>query len=480
METAGSSRLICGVAHATKAAGILTPHVSKPSSQPRLTVPTLEACGIAPEASLADLRLTDEHQGLIFSFFSGSGFLDLGFEHEGFLPVLVNEFHAPFLAAYKHSRLHMQPPTPAPALGYLQGSIEVLRRRNGKAWLHRQVAAARALGKPVGFIGGPPCPDFSNAGKHRGKDGEHGRLTKIYVDLITAHRPDFFVFENVKGLMRNHIEHLKDIENQLRHAGYCYTTRLANALDYGVPQDRERVVIVGFHKSMYQRAGLPLPKWRRLPEAFWDADKTGDGAALKKLPWPTTNPFMPGSTVPCPAGVPAHLTIDYWFRHNQVEQHPNAQKRFQPRQGLARMLEVAEGDISRKSFKRLHRWRYSATAAYGNNEVHLHPSEARRLSVAEALAIQSMPRDFELPGDMSLSDMFKTVGNGVPFLMAQGIARTVRRQLVALAPQQVQDTSALDEDLTFSPQMGQVDTTPVGAHLNPRLGATFAAGDRGA
>ena len=85
-----------------------------------------------------------------------------------------------------------------------------------------------------------------------------------------------------------------------------------------------------------------------------------------------------------------------------------------------------EGDDSKKCYKRLHRWRYSPTAAYGNNEVHLHPYKARRLSVSEALAIQSLPKEFELPQSISLSAMFKTIGNGVPFVLAQGVAKTLK------------------------------------------------------
>ncbi len=73
----------------------------------------------------------------------------------------------------------------------------------------------------------------------------------------------------------------------------------------------------------------------------------------------------------------------------------------------------------------MHRWRYSPTAAYGNNEVRLHPYKARRLSAAEALAIQSLPAKFELPPTMTLSDKFKTIGNGVPFVAALGIANTI-------------------------------------------------------
>ena len=65
------------------------------------------------------------------------------------------------------------------------------------------------------------------------------------------------------------------------------------------------------------------------------------------------------------------------------------------------------------------------TACYGNNEVHLHPYKVRRLSVAEAMAIQSLPREFVLPRKMSLSSKFKTIGNGVPYLLSQAIAVTL-------------------------------------------------------
>ena len=90
-----------------------------------------------------------------------------------------------------------------------------------------------------------------------------------------------------------------------------------------------------------------------------------------------------------------------------------------------------QGESAGKSFKRLHRWRYSPTAAYGNNEVHLHPYLPRRISVAEALAIQSLPESFSLPSDLPLSAKFKMVGNGVPYLLALGIATELREWLDA-------------------------------------------------
>ncbi len=127
--------------------------------------------------------------------------------------------------------------------------------------------------------------------------------------------------------------------------------------------------------------------------------------------------------------VPSELCVQYWFDKNDVCNHANASHCFQPRAGLRRFQTVAEGDDSKKSYKRLHRWRYSPTAAYGNNEVHLHPYQERRITVAEALALQSLPKEFELPPTLTLSNMFKTVGNGVPYMAAQGLARSIAEHL---------------------------------------------------
>ena len=122
-----------------------------------------------------------------------------------------------------------------------------------------------------------------------------------------------------------------------------------------------------------------------------------------------------------PQGIIPELTVEHWFEQNDVYNHPNGHDVFNVI-NRDRFITIPEGNSSGKSFKRLHRWRYSPTAAYGNNEVHLHPYLPRRISVAEALAVQSLPAAFELPEDLPLSAKFKMVGNGVPYLLAQGIA----------------------------------------------------------
>ena len=158
----------------------------------------------------------------------------------------------------------------------------------------------------------------------------------------------------------------------------------------------------------------------------WDSHILHSMDDIKRIGWSKRDSFVEDSVLPSPVGIIEELTVEHWFRKNDVYNHPNSNNFFIPRAGLIKMQTYDEGDDSKKCYKRLHRWRYSPTAAYGNNEVHLHPYKARRLSVSEALAIQSLPKEFELPQSISLSAMFKTIGNGVPFLAAQGVAKTLK------------------------------------------------------
>ncbi len=356
----------------------------------------------------------------IFSFFSGSGFLDLGFEMNGFDVEFVNEFHPAFLNAYKYSRKKMG--IRLPKYGYYNGDINVfLSERSNE--LTTWIADARKDGSLVGFIGGPPCPDFSVAGKQRGRDGENGKLSLSYTRLIIEMKPDFFLFENVKGLWKTkrHREFFEELKGMLVKAGYVTTERLTNALEYGAPQDRDRILMFGIRNDIlstrYPKKCISDFPWKKYQKYCLDE--------IKALPWPQTTPYHEDSVTCCPVGVPEEMTVEFWFRKNDVYNHPNANDFFTPKAGKVKMEVIDEGDDRKKSYKRLHRWRYSPTVAYGNNEVHLHPYKTRRLSAAEALALQTLPKAFELPPEMTLTDKFKTIGNGVPFILSSGIAKTI-------------------------------------------------------
>jgi DNA (cytosine-5)-methyltransferase 1 len=190
----------------------------------------------------------------IFSFFAGSGFLDLGFEKSGFRIELVNEFHKPFLDAYIHSRDRIG--LRKPEYGYFNCDItEFLKDKN--SLLKEHFNEAKKGESIVGFIGGPPCPDFSIGGKNRGRHGDNGKLSKSFVDVISDVGPDFFFFENVKGLWKTakHRAFYEELKNQLRDSGYWMTERLTNALEYGSPQDRERIILFGIKRNTINAGG---------------------------------------------------------------------------------------------------------------------------------------------------------------------------------------------------------------------------------
>ena len=344
----------------------------------------------------------------VYSFFSGVGFMDLGFEDAGFDIVFVDENNNRFLQSYQYARRNRGH---VPKYGYTNADVNEFL--SDDVWENTFPEYNHQLDIIKGFIGGPPCPDFSTAGKNEGENGKNGYLTSVYVKLIIKRKPDFFVLENVKGLYqtKKHRDYYERIKTKLYKAGYSLFDSIENSLEYGTPQFRNRLILIGFKRSRFGtriKYEIGKNKKYRMEE-------------VNAASWPSTSPFKADEQVRIPNGIIEELTVQYWFDKNHVSKHPNGHDVFSIK-NQDRFSTIPEGKTSGKSFKRLHRWRYSPTAAYGNNEVHLHPYKPRRISVAEALAIQSLPEDFSLPTNIPLSAKFKMVGNGVPYLLAYGIA----------------------------------------------------------
>lgn len=369
----------------------------------------------------------------IFSFFSGAGFLDLGFEKSGYDILFANEICKDFAFVYTFAREKMNMQSVIPDQHSVEDYVDPENEQYKN--LQQKIAEARKKYDLIGFIGGPPCPDFSVAGKNEGATGKHGRLSQVYMNLIFEFKPDFFVFENVRGLIKTerHKKFFEKIIKQAQRHDFYTTWRLTNALEYAVPQDRDRVIFIGIHKTAY--AQTPVQRGKRIKNFYWEKECKYSLSDVKSYDkWPTISNFQEDQDLACSVNDEFRdLAVMTWFQKNDVDNHPNAKHHFIPRKGISRMQTYAEGDVSRKCFKRLHRWRYSPAAAYGNNEVHLHPFKVRRLSVAEALAIQSLPKEFCLPPELPLTSMFKTIGNGVPFLLAKGVATGIKSYLMTHA-----------------------------------------------
>jgi len=143
----------------------------------------------------------------VYSFFSCSGFLDLGFELVNGHPYsmrMANEIDKDFCECYRYAREHLKTPINVTEDFIFQNSLEDFVKWGGKARkgceetykkFETLLETDRKAKRVIGFIGGPPCPDFSIAGLNAGKDGSVGPLSSKYVRLINQERPHFFLFE---------------------------------------------------------------------------------------------------------------------------------------------------------------------------------------------------------------------------------------------------------------------------------------------
>ena len=231
-------------------------------------------------------------------------------------------------------------------------------------------------------LGGFPCQDFSHAGKRRGFDSERGNLYKSMVEVIKRTRPIVFVAENVKGLLTyDKGRALKTIEQDFEKLGYTISTKLYHAAEYGVPQSRERVIIVGTDKERalpafdHPNAIYAEDEWISLEQAIGDLVDVAEGER------------------------PNH----YWSKA----------KMFPGTQGNTTVSKDKIGPTMRAEH-------------HGNIEWHW--NKKRRLSAREAARIQTFPDDFVfLP---STSSAYRQIGNAVPPVLGWHIAHALQQYLI--------------------------------------------------
>jgi len=344
----------------------------------------------------------------------------MGFEQAGFQIVWTNEFDAAF------AKLHAAGITSWRKSQGNEIEAEIFNAKSITDVSSKEILAeAFPDGKPkdFGIIGGPPCQDFSMNGNMKGFNGERGKLTILFFDKILELQPTFFVMENVTGLTKNNVtkEYLKTLLKRVERE-YYIDHKTLNALEYGVPQFRERVFFIGIKKDKIREDKVEVSlfeHWFPFPSNYKYKD------AATKFKWGTPSPF--GLKLVKPNNLPLQLCVESCLVPFSIESEtPNGKEYFNLYLTEKQLQGIQEGETNRPSFKRLHRFKYSPTACYGNNEVHLHPYQHRRLSVREALRIQGVPDTYVLPANLPLSKKFKMIGNGVPFPLAEAVATAVK------------------------------------------------------
>ena len=330
-------------------------------------------------------------QRTLLSLFCGAGGLDLGFERAGFKVGLAFDIRGASVASYNHNRPHAPV---ADVFDVTRLNPELLDILYGREFL------------PAGVIGGPPCQSFSMANRNVAADDPRHILPLEYAELLAALNArapvPFFVMENVVGLLHpDHAQRLAAMLSAFTRAGFTVSHHVLDAVNYGVPQRRARVFLVGLNTALFSGT-----QW--VPPAAGTSIRTVKDA-IGGLPEPA---FFQRNAAP----IASELHPNHWCMQ------PKSAK-------FARGSDLRPGNGSPRSFKTLHWDRPSFTVCYGHREVHVHPSCRRRLSVYEAMLLQGFPPEYVLLGSMSAQ--FQQVSEAVPPLLAQAVARSVLGQMAS-------------------------------------------------
>jgi len=300
------------------------------------------------------------------SLFCGAGGLDMGFERAGFKTIWANDFDKDACKTHQNwSKANV-----------VCGDISKIDLST----------------IPISdiILGGFPCQGFSLSGPRK-IDDSRNVLYKHYVKLVKQNQPAVFVGENVKGLLTMGKGSIIDaIIEEFSLCGYDVYYQLINAKDYGVPQDRERVIIIGIRKDLGIKS-FELPKYTGEKKTLRDA--------IGHLSEPKTEEVC---TAPFSSRYMSRNRKRGWDEVSYTIPAMAKQVTLYP--GSPNMEKV-DKDL----------WKF------GENGV------TRRLSWREAAAIQTFPDDMQFYGDQT--SIYKQIGNAVPVQLAYHVATAIRQIL---------------------------------------------------
>ena len=309
----------------------------------------------------------------IVSTFSGCGGLDLGLQEVGFDPIWANDFSEEAVETYKHNI--------------------------GDHIVHGDITEIDPFTDdtiPDGDLvtGGFPCQDFSMIWKRPGLDGKRGTLYQNFRDFVAAKKPKAFIAENVKGLLTaNQHKAIKTIIEDLEavEPGYIVKPRLYNFAEYGVPQFRERVLIVGIRRDTGFDFKHPAPTHG--PRGDLPYKTAGEALVdVEKVPFNNNHMKIMPRTIEVLKRIPEGENFTAIPKDDPY---------------------YVKGMISHV-YRRLHRDEPSKTliAGGGGGTWGYHYEENRALTNRERARIQSFPDDFEFLG--SNTEVRRQIGNAVP------------------------------------------------------------------
>ena len=295
-------------------------------------------------------------------------------------------------------------------------------------------------------IGGPPCQAYSVAGRARKNmdDDPRNHLYKHYVEFLKRYKPKMFVFENVPGILSaSNGKYLEKIFSAVKEQGYELEKNVLNAKDFNVLQDRKRVIIIGWRKDLklqYPKFDSKEVQYEVLKHLFSDLPKLksgqGEWNATKYIK--KTNSYLESTGIR--NGI--DFTTQHIARYNNendleiyriaVEKWINENKRLNYSELPERLIKHNNTKTFINRFQVVNHKGVAHTVvahicADGHYYIHPDIKQNRSITVREAARIQSFPDDYFF--ESSRTAAFKQIGNAVPVLMAEGIAKKIKKLL---------------------------------------------------
>lgn len=356
------------------------------------------------------------------SLFSGGMGLDLGLEHAGFEPLLCNEIDKMAVETIRLNKPH---------LPVLACSVESITGE--------QIREVSGLNEhPLDLLaGGPPCQSFSVYGNRKGIQDGRGKMLFEYLRLVGELRPKVFIMENVRGLHSMPLipeKLLSEVENaepwmaekgslvrelmlEFEKIGYHVDGFLVNSVNYGAPQIRERLILIGNRYNLVAKFPEPthsnrpsdnLPQFRTLRDVIGNGFRDNDSDLMNFSPRKLNYLAM----VP-PGGNWRSLPVEI------------------QKESMGKSWYLKGGRSA--TWRRLS-WDYPSptvvTMPNHSSTSMCHPNEVRALTVGECAAIQEFPKDWKFSG--RTSDKYKQIGNAVPLKLGEMAGRCASELLARI------------------------------------------------
>ncbi|WP_312519122.1 DNA cytosine methyltransferase [Anaerospora sp.] len=403
------------------------------SSNSRLVYDPLKKIYYYLPNSSIDYNLPDECLSVI-SLFTGGGGLDLGLEWAGFRTTCFVENNRHCVKTIKANRpnwLHIDKHC---------GDVSKLTAED-------ILTAANMKSGNVGLVvGGAPCQPFSSLGSNAGESIPNGQLYRHFINLVKEIRPMMFLFENVRGMAQNHKKVIEFMKDEFSSINYGIEVGLLCAADYGVPQKRYRIFIIGRRDN--EKPGFPFPthaedpkkalpyfknlcdnnqavfpyrrlkKWRTVEEVFSEITEhhlnRSDSFSADLSPHiiEMIRHIRP-HTRDCWQDLPVDLMFNCWKKG-----------KFQGKDNFGRLL-LNEPAVTIRT-----------GAIYPAKGRYIHPVENRGLNTIEMAALQSFPlfrrRNKRWLFQGGIMSVARQIGNAVPPLLAEALGHTLREQITEI------------------------------------------------